>query len=87
MFKQKINLDRHSPEPYPNIWHFLDPPIFSLPTTFKGVFKYFFQNYNTIFAPRAISGTVFGKRSLLRESVPIYDIGTDSDLAFPKLFF
>ena len=35
MFKQKINLDRHSPEPYPNIWHFPDPPIFSLPTTFN----------------------------------------------------
>ncbi len=35
MFKQKMNLDRHSPEPYPNIWHFPDPPIFSLPTTFK----------------------------------------------------
>ncbi len=35
MFKQKINLDRHSPEPYPNIWHFPDHPNFSLPTTFK----------------------------------------------------
>ncbi len=33
MFKQKINLDRHGPEPYPNIWLFPDPPIFSLPTT------------------------------------------------------
>ncbi len=41
MFKQKINLDRHSPEPYPNIWHFPDPPIFSLPTTFNAEDPFF----------------------------------------------
>jgi hypothetical protein len=35
MFKQKLILDRHGPQPYPNIWLFPDPPIFSLPTTFK----------------------------------------------------
>ncbi len=46
MFKQKINLDRHSPEPYPNIWHFPDPPIFSLPTTFKGeIFDHLDSHY------------------------------------------
>ncbi len=31
----KINLDRHGPEPYPNIWLLPDLPIFSLPTTFN----------------------------------------------------
>ncbi len=34
MFKEKLN--RHGPEPYPNIWLFPDPQIFSLLTTFKG---------------------------------------------------
>ncbi len=35
MFKQKIDLDRHGPEPYPDIWLFSNPPVFSLPTTCK----------------------------------------------------
>ncbi len=35
MFNLKINLDRHSLGPYPNIWLLPDLPIFLLPTTFK----------------------------------------------------
>ncbi len=52
MFKQKINLHRHGPEPYPNIWLFPDPPIFSLPTTFNAIksverafIQYFLSSY------------------------------------------
>jgi hypothetical protein len=35
MFKMKIDIDRHSPRLMPNNCQHLDPPYFSLPTTFN----------------------------------------------------
>ncbi len=35
MFKMKMDIDRHGPRPMPNICKNLNPPNFSLPSTFK----------------------------------------------------
>jgi hypothetical protein len=35
-FKMKMDIDRHGPRLMPNNYQHLDPPYFSLPTTFNG---------------------------------------------------
>jgi hypothetical protein len=41
---RQTNLDRRGLRPIPIICHFLDPPSFSLPTTFKGfIYKILFK--------------------------------------------
>jgi hypothetical protein len=37
-FKMKMDIDRHGPRPMPNNYKNLNPPYFSLPTTFKQFF-------------------------------------------------
>jgi hypothetical protein len=39
MFRMKMDIDRHGPRLMPNNCKNLNPPHFSLPTTFKGVEK------------------------------------------------
>jgi hypothetical protein len=38
---KKMDIDIHGPRPMPNIFQFLDPPYFSLPTTFNRNFNVF----------------------------------------------
>jgi hypothetical protein len=40
MFKMKMDIDRHGPRPLPNNCKNLNPPNFSLPTTFKGFWPF-----------------------------------------------
>jgi hypothetical protein len=35
MFKMKMDIDRQGPRLMPNNWQHLDPPYFSIPSTFK----------------------------------------------------
>jgi hypothetical protein len=45
MFKMKMDIDRHGPRPMPNNCKNLNPPNFSLPTTFKAKIIRFICTY------------------------------------------
>jgi len=54
MFKTKMDIDRQSPRLIPNNCKHLDPPYFSLPTTFNGQ-KYLILVHEVFFSMNPIS--------------------------------
>jgi hypothetical protein len=54
MFKTKMDIDRQSPRLMPNNCKHLDPPYFSLPTTFNGQ-KYLILVHEVFFSMNPIS--------------------------------
>jgi hypothetical protein len=43
IIKRQKNIDHLDPRPMPNVCHLLDPPLFSLQTTFNGTFVTLFS--------------------------------------------